>query len=357
MSAQLHGLASPRVRPLRGHKALSSQRRLLRWLTAGAIGLLLFSSLGFILYERNHHLARATELAERRAGGLADDLAQTLRVARVAIEQLESRVERLPEGAPVGDAVAAGRGEWARLLAALPLPFELHARDAAGADLAGGDAAGADLAGGDGMSTPANAQAQWPLAASDPAGWAVGNSVRRGESRERRVPIWRRARPNSHGVVAYSVELSQTALIERFESARERHRGGVSLFRVEPDGSGLTLLARAPVLESDLGKRFEGPLHVALKSASRGSFRDLTRIDDIERIVGFQRLDGDARDLVIGYGIETSAVLAAWRASLPIAAATTLMLLGLLLLGGQRMDRSLREADAAVRALHSSEAQ
>ncbi|MEO5695506.1 MAG: PAS domain-containing protein, partial [Burkholderiaceae bacterium] len=348
MTAQLPGSASPRVPPATGRGALSSQRRLLRLLTAGAIALLLFSSFGFVVYEREQHLSSATELASRRAAGLADDLAQTLRVARVAIEQLESRVDRLPDGVPVGNALETGYGEWDRLLAALPLPFELHARDAAGTDFAGGERA----------SLPGNPGAGRPLAAAaDPAGWVVGDSARRGEPPERRLPIWRPARANTHGIAAYSVELSQAALVERFEAARDRQRGGVALFRVEPDGSGLTLLARAPALDADLGKRFHGPLHVALKSASRGTFRDVTGIDGLERIVGFQRLDGDARDLVLGYGIETRAVLSAWRASMPIAATTTLMLLGLLLLGGQRMDRSLRDADAAVRALHSSQAQ
>ena len=72
-------------------------------------------------------------------------------------------------------------------------------------------------------------------------------------------------------------------------------------------------------------------------------------------MVAYQRLDGDAAELVVGYGMATDAVLASWRSLLPWAAGASLLLVGALVAGARRLDRALQAQAQQQQALQRSE--
>lgn len=342
--------------PSPGASALGAQRRLLRTLTLLAVLLLVGSVAWFSWHERQQEVEAATAQSVRRAAHVADELSQALRLARVATEQADARLQRLPPGASLNDVLGDPSSERAQLLATLALSFELHALDREGRAL--------DLAPGSGGHShegkqPAGhvhggsaTQAAAAAASAAAARWQVGDT--RGAPHARVIPLRRAAAPNPHGVVAYAVDLSHTAVVRRFDAERPQPGGGVALFRLEPDGS-TTVLARAPHNEDELGQRLRGPLAESLARAPAGVFEALTQIDQVHRVVAYQRLGGDAADLVVASGTATDAVLAGWRRSLPWSVAIALLLATGMLWGGWRLERSMGALAANQQALEQSE--
>ncbi|MDP3612477.1 MAG: PAS domain S-box protein, partial [Rubrivivax sp.] len=307
-------------------------------LAAALMALLVLASIGGVLaHERSQTLAQAAALSERRAGRLAGELGDALAVAAAAVQRIEARLEQVPNGESVSGVLATLLAEQRPLLAALPLPLRLVAVDADGRSLA------ADVA--------ASAEPE-TLPAAD--GWQVG--LTRGAAGSRSIPVLRRAVPHRHGVAAFLVELDHAALVARLESSRTLPAGGAAVFLIEADGS-TTLLARAPLVEAEIGQRLHGPLAQALPGSPRGWFNAPVRIDDVRRTVAYQRLDGELAELVVAYGLATDQVLADWRALLPWAAGAALLLLGGIGAGVRRLEAARQVQADQLQALQRSENQ
>ncbi len=324
--------------------ALRHQRHQVWLLTAGAVALLLGAVSWFQWNERTQEIRVASALAERRVSRLAEELTQALQMAQAAITQAEDTLKRLPARASVAATLDELALDQAPLLATLPLPVYVQAVDARGRTI-------------EPASNPALASAQDPeqlnsVVADTAATWVV--AATQGADGARSVPLLRRAGPNAHGIAAFTAKLDHQALVRRLESSRLREGGGAAVFRVDPDGS-LLLLARAPFAAAELGQRMRGPVAQALAKHPRGVFDATTQIDSLRRVVAYQRLQGDASNLVVTYGMETRSVLAAWSARLPQVAAITLVLAAGLLWGGWRLDRSLQALARGQQALQRSE--
>ena len=342
--------SSSAVDSLRADRAapdtLRSQRRLVWLLTASAILLLLAAVAAALWWERHQELDAATAQGVRQVARLADELTHSLELAKAAIAQDEARLQRAPAGSPIVAVLDAAAQERASLLALLPFPFELHALDAQGQvfDLKPSVPT-------DGAVTRREAR---PLPSAAEGAWQIGAT--QGAAGSRIVPLLRRAAPNPHGVAGYAADFDHAALVGRFEGDRMPDAGGAALFRIEPDGS-VQVLARAPHVDSELGRRFRGPLAQSLLRAPSGTFDSVTQIDSTRRVVAYQRLGGDAAGLVLTYGISSDAVLADWNRQLPVAALVTALLAAGMLWGGWRLEQSLRLLANEQEALARSENQ
>ena len=307
-------------------------------LAAGLMALLVLASMGgFLAHERLRTSEEAISLSGRRAGRLADELGDAMAVAAVAMRRMESRLEKLAPGETMAGVLAALTAEQRPLLDALPLPLRLVAVGGDGQPLAV-DAAGPGV----------------PESLPAVDGWQVG--LTRGTPGRRSVPLLRRAAPNPHGVAAFLVELDHAALVARLESSRTPVGGTAVLFRIDADGS-TTVLARAPHTEADLGRRVRGPLAAAVAQSPQGSYSALTVIDDQHRTLSYQRLGGELSQLVLGYGIASDALLAEWRAKLPVAAGVALLLLGGIGAGVFRLEKAQQAHAEQLQAFHRSENQ
>ena len=315
-------------------------------LTSVAILLLLSSVIGFFWHERKLALDQATGLAERRAARLADDLQQTLVLAKLAMAQAEQALSETAAANDINDARLAWTKQRSELLAKLALPFELRLIDARGQVVEPGRPA---LAAATAASSPA-LQRQAPTGAPDR--WQIGAT--QGQAGKRILPMVLRSERLPAGLAGFTVDLSHDALQQRFEADRLTTLGGIALFRVEADGSA-SVLARAPFVESELGTRVRGPLVQALKLAPSGSFDAMTQIDGRRRIVAYRRLSDGAEPLVLAYGMSTDVVLASWHGRLPYIAGISLLLSLGMAWGGWRLSQSLREMNRSHRALAQSE--
>ena len=320
--------------------------RLVRLLTASALLLLLVAVVLALWWERHQELDDASDQSVRRVAHLALELTQSLELAKVAIAQDEARLQRAAAGNPIGAVLGATAQERAALLALLPFPIELHALDAQGQVL--------DLAPSLHRVDAAAHRPVRPLPNAVDGAWQIGAT--QGAAGSRIVPLLRRAAPNVHGVAAYTADLDHAAMARRFEGDRMPVAGGAALFRIEPDGS-VQVLARAPHVESELGRRLRGPLTQALARAPSGVFDAVTQIDPTRRVVAYQRLGGDAAGLVLTYGISSDAVLADWHRQLPLAALVSALLAAGMLWGGWRLGQSLRSLANEQEALARSENQ
>jgi PAS domain S-box-containing protein len=313
-------------------------RRGVRWIAA-LIALLVVASAAAILWiERRQELGAATELASRRTSKLADDLQGALTVAQAALVQLESTLSAMPPGTPLERALPQALTDIAPLLASLPTPLAVQALGADGRPV--------------GPNTFPFSPDIPVLALPERSRWRVGSTF--GVAERRWVPLARRATINQHTVAAWLVAFDHPGLLMHLDSAREQEGGGTTLFRLDGDGS-TVVLARVPHKDTELGQRIRGPVATALPRAAQGSFVAVTQIDQVERVVAYQRLEGDASDLVLAYGIATEAVLRPWRAALPWAGAIVTLLLAALGLGAYRLDRALRVQQVQQAALHESE--
>lgn len=311
------------------------ERWLLRAVTALAILLLIGGTSGFLWHERQRTLDEARDLAVRQVARLAQDMEQSLALARVTIEQAESRLLALRPGSLANTSQAEAAAERAALLSKLPLPFELHALDRDGQVL--GLVSPTARAG-----MPSGVQASRPTGALKPGHWQVGNAA--GPPQGRKLPLVWSAVPNPHGITAYEAAFSFNALLDRLEADRAGKRGGAGVFRIEHDGS-VTVLARAPFAESELGRTLtlRTPWVQALATSRQGVARTHSPLDGIQRQVAFQRLDRAADSLVIAYGVADQDALASWSAQLPAVLAGALLLALGMAYGGWRLDRSLRD--------------
>lgn len=323
-------------------RPLSAARRALRLLGASVL-LLLALSACYAWQARQVQIEAASLTAQRRVERLAAALGQTLALGELAIRQTEARVAALPPGRSLPDVLGPVDLERRQLLRALPVPFEVQAHDAQGRAIGWpAGQVGEGLA--EGLPTSRQAwQAQPPVAG--------------GPSGERRLPVLRIAQANGQGVAAYAINLLHPALVQRFEADRHLPGGGVALFRIDADGGGITLLARAPFVEAELGKRLRGPLFKAIQQRPAGWFDDQTQVDGLRRVVAYQRLDGAASSLLLAVGMRTDDVLLAWHAALPWQGGITALILGLALFGLAWLDRVLRSTEAATAAVQRSEAQ
>lgn len=332
-----------------GAAAVLSRQRWLLWSLAVGGTLLLFAGSGsFALYVRASEIAGAGAVAERRANRMASEIEQTLKIAAVAIDQTEQGLQRLPIRPAEAGALDTAARERAQLLRALPLPFEIEALDAQGRVIAGQEWPGPvpNLLGPAQPSSPATADR-----------WRVGDPVLAGTPPQQYLPLLRRAAPAAQGAAWHAVLLSHSALVERL-NRDPVPGGGAVLFRIERDDSAITILAHTSFIKDALGRRVTGPLwRVLQQQKTAGHFSDRTQLDNIARIVGYRRLAGAATDLVLADAIQSDAVLADWRAAVPVQAGITLALGALLLLGAQRLDRSLRASAADYAALARSEDQ
>ena len=322
---------------------LTAARRSLRLLGAAALALLLAVAAAYAWQTRRMQIEASSATAQRRVDRLAEALTQALALGELAISQVETLVAALPQGRSLAEALAHAGQDRQQLLRALPLPFDVQACDARGCPMGGP---------GGGQGLPAAATLP-----TDAPGWTVQLPGAKLAAAERRLVLLRPAAANAHGITAYAIELQHSALVARLESDRQLPGGGVALFRVEPDDSGITLLARAPFVEGELGKRLRGPLFMAVRQSPTGWFDDQTQVDGHRRVVAYQRLGGAASPLLLAYGLRTDDVLVAWRASLPWQAGTTLLALAMAVLGLVWLDRVLRRAQTATLAVQRSEAQ
>jgi len=310
----------------------ASERRLLHWLTASTIGLLLAGTFAFAWQERQRTLNDAGDVAARRVSRLVNDVEQSLAVARKAIEQSEARLQLRAPGTPPESWLGEAAADRAALLSTLPLPFELHALDQ--------DGHANDLVAFGSNPAPKAAQSrQHDVTNLPPDRWHVG--LTRGPPMSRVIPLAWKAAPNNHGITAYSADIAFTPLITRLESERAPNGGGVALFRLEPGGS-VTVLARAPHDETHLKQPVDAPLAQLLTSHEGGIFDTVGQLDGVARRVAFQRLNNGADQLVIVYGIPTTTVLAGWYGQLPYLLGACALLTLAMGYGNRRLDRSLR---------------
>lgn len=330
--------------PAPAEDELLAQRRQVWLLTAGAVALLLGAVIWFQWLQQRQEIGAASALGERRAANLAAELTRTLQSANVAIAQWEDKLQRVPAGTSLSQALHELALGQASLLATLPVPIQLHAVDARGRSI--------ELAPG---SAPASgADRGYTNLADLPASGSWRASPTQGAEGSRVLPLLRRAPPNAHGIVAYAVELDHQALVARLERSRLPQGGGAAVFLAEPDGSVL-VLARAPYVNAELGRRLRGPVAQALTSQPRGVVDTVTQIDQVRRVVAYQRLPVDSANLLVTYGMETRGVLADWTSQLPLVAGVTLLLVVGLLWGGWRLDRSLQAGARGRQALLRSE--
>jgi PAS domain S-box-containing protein len=320
-------------------------RLLVRALSLATALLVVCSVAWYMWHERAQALASAAALSKHRVSGLAEDLSQTLQLAQLAVAQAEAHLQALPPGAALHGALGEAPAERAQVLARLPLPFELHALDDHGHVL--------ELAPRDTLAPgAAHDPHQHPVPLPGRGGWQPG--LTQGAPGRMVVPLLRRAAPSGRGVAAYVVDLDHAALLRRLEAQRVANGGGITLFRVEPDGS-TTVLARVPFVAAELGMRVRGPVALALPQAPSGSFDALTLIDKVWRHVAYQRLDGDAASLVLAYGMAHDATLADWRATVPWAAGLALLVATGVLAIGWRLEQSLAALQRHQQALARSE--
>jgi PAS domain S-box-containing protein len=329
---------------------LRTQRRVFRGLTVALTLLLLAVVAWFQWQTRANQLDVAAGFAERQADLLAEDLHQVLAMAEVAIEQTEARLRDADEGRSLGEVLARGDAERARLLAALPLPFDLHALDASGRSIDAAAVPGAD---------PLPDPRQDHVHALPPAGdrtWMV-NPVQ-GPANRRYLPITRWAEDEHRGIAAFSVDVDHAALLARLGGGRAPVGGSTGLYRL--DAAGLPMvLAQVPFVEAELGRTLQDglaqALEQALAQAPRGVFQAAGRVDGVPRLQAYRRLSVGAEQLVVVYGIDTTQLLATWRQRLPLAVLGSLLLAACLLWGGRRLDRSLQSVVHGQRALVRSE--
>lgn len=312
-------------------------RRLLVAATLSAMALVLGASAGFLWLERTRALTDATELAAHSANRLATDLQQSLTVARTAIDQFDQRLQQAsaqPLQTPAPDLARS----QAELLAALPLPFRLHALGPHSREI--------DLIGR--LAPLAVGHHPVPRQAAVPGRWGVGDTT--GLPHDGVIPLSWPAAPNNQGISGYSVDLGFDTLLRWLSSELRHPADRISLFRMNGDGS-VTLLARAPAVGVQLGTAVSAVWVAHAERATSGIVDLVSPFDGVARHVAYQRLGGPADSLVLLYGTSTEAALALWSARLPYLAGLALLLAAVMGWGGWRLERSLRALADSERKL------
>jgi PAS domain S-box-containing protein len=309
--------------------AIQKKHGMLTATTLGAIALVLGASASFLWTERERVLDETTELAERGARRLANDLQQSLTVASIAIDQFNSRLQ-LASSQPFDTPVAQMAQSQAELLAALQLPFRLSAigpNDSA-ISLIGSTEAAAD----------AQTRTQKLLEETGKTRWGVGNTV--GLPDNGMVPLVWRSEPNAQGIVGYAVGLRFDALQQWLEEERRNEGDRISLFRMNTDGSA-TLLARAPRVNAELGVNVTTAWVARAEQSATGVVDVISQIDGVPRRVAYVRLRGPANQLVLVYGANTETALALWSQRVPYLLGLALVLSLGIGMAGWRLRRTL----------------
>ncbi|WP_234264000.1 PAS domain-containing protein [Hydrogenophaga sp. NFH-34] len=278
-------------------------RRWLLTLAGCVMGLLVALSAGLLGVQRGAALDRARAQAHREVLRLAAELEQSLRLAQASIAA---------SGREVGSDAEALQRLHRPLVDSLSLPFTWRR-----------------LPEGDGL------EIGWPAGV-----WQPG--LAREEAGHWVLPLrWRDASAQQDDPAMYEVALSREALLARFASEGLPAGGSMSLFRLEDDGA-TTVLVRHPLVAAEQGRRLMGHVADAVRQQDSGVFDAQAQIDGVRRIVGYQRLNGGARRLVVVYALPTQGVLAPWNSVLPLAVALTLLVAAAVAYGAWRLDRSLQ---------------
>lgn len=305
-------------------------RRLLTVLTLGAVVILWAGTAAFLWRDRQLTLQATGEHTARQALRLSQDLEQTLKVARTVINQFDERLQ-IASSSPFQPSPVAGAEANAELLAALPLPFELHALTENGHAQA--------LVG---LDQPAKRQhanhhhSDKPLA---PGVWSLGDVA--SLTQHHTLPLSWPATTNLHLVKGYGVDLSFAALQSWLDRDRKQANDRVSLFWLNPDGSA-TLLARSPNEPERPGQRVTADWVAAANANPHGVIDLVSQIDQQHRRVAFHRLSGPANTLAVVYGSDIRSALGAWWSQLPYLVGLTLFLSVAMGYGGWRLNRALR---------------
>ena len=331
-SAHNDRMATPPIAPDASGSAPSTHdhRRLLTVLTLGAVVILWAGTAAFLWRDRQLTLQATSEHTARQALRLSQDLEQTLKVARTVISQFDERLQ-IASSSPFQPSPVTGAAANAELLAALPLPFELHALTENGHAQA--------LVG---LDQPAKRQhanhhhSDKPLA---PGVWSLGDVASLTEHHT--LPLSWPATPNLHLVRGYGVDLSFAALQSWLDRDRKQVNDRVSLFWLNPDGSA-TLLARSPNEPERFGQRVTADWVATANANPNGVIDLISQIDQQHRRVAFQRLSGPANPLVVVYGSDIRTALGAWWSQLPYLMGLTLFLSIAMGFGGWRLNRALK---------------
>jgi len=312
-------------RPARS--ASTQQHQRFQQLAALAIATLVGASLFYLWHDRQQSLDEARLQITRSTLRLSQELAQTLSLAKVSIDQAERRLALLPVGwlrniAP-GDAV-----ERAALVAVLGLPFELSAITVDGHSVALID-------------SPASADRQvWlaPPADVTPGLWHLAQAGRTDSTHF--VSLFWPAAPNLHGVSGYRVDLPSAELNRRLVSDRFSAGSRVAVWHWD-NTLGATLLAGAG--EGGQSVADAQPTLLQAWSRSDQGLVDLHNGDTTEpNVMAFHKLPGNAHALIVTHEVSRDVLLAPWAAKLPWTIGLVLLLSAGMGYGGWRLDRSLQ---------------
>ncbi|QCB48086.1 PAS domain-containing protein [Hydrogenophaga sp. PAMC20947] len=306
------------------------QRWLLVVLMLGTVVLLWVATAAFLWRDRHLTLEATSTHTSRQALRLSQDLDQTLKVARTSIAQFDERLQRASttpfQASPSTEAEAN-----AELLAALPLPFELHVLAPEGHTQAL-----VGLLNPSKRLQPEHHNGGKPL---PPGTWSLGSVEFL--TGQQTLPLSWPATPNLHRVTGYGVDLSFASLQNWLDRDRKLPDDRVSLFWLNDDGSA-TLLARSPNVPERLGRRVTADWVAPALQQPSGVLDLVSQIDQHHRRVAYHRLAGAASSLVIVYGADIPAALSAWRAQLPFLVGLVLLLSLAMGFGGWRLNRALR---------------
>ena len=305
------------------------QRRLLIALTVGAIALLVAGTSAFLWHDRQLILQATSEHTARQALRLSQDLEQTLKVAHTSISQFDARLQ-LASTTPFQPQPSTGAEANAELLAALPLPFELHA-------LAPGGHTHALV----GVTNPARRNQPDHHLSDKPilnGTWSLGSIELL--TAQQMLPLSWPATPNLHGVTGYGVDLSFASLQTWLDRDRKRPDDRISLFWLNGDGSA-TLLARSPNVPGQLGQTVTADWVAGAMQQPNGVLDLVSQLDQQQRRVAYHRLTGAASSLVIVYGADIRTALTAWRAQWPYLIGLVLLLSMAMVYGSWRLNRAL----------------
>ncbi len=264
-----------------GEDSISSQRQ---WLLAAALGTIVFMLAAlatFLWREHGLAIAKTGDRAVRHSAGLAQDLEQTLNIARTVISQVDAQLRPASAGATAFSGLPKG-DRFSTVLSSLPLPFQLHAIGPQGRAIAVAEtlvqSATAEQTHRHPASEPLSAE-RWGLSPVDPL------------SQTHMVPLVWKAATNTEGVQGYAVDLSLAALRAWLERERIGSDDRVSLFWMNGDGTA-TLLARAPAEPNENGQRLRAPWMADTQRSADGIVEQRGALDGAPRLAAFHRLSG-----------------------------------------------------------------
>ena len=318
----------------------SAQRRLLLAAAMGMIALMLLAVSAFVWREHELALQQTGERATRLSQRLAQDLEQTLTVAQTVISQVDAKLQPAT-GSVLHSSDLPSPHTYTSILAALPLPFDLHAIGTQGQSIAIlGTLGGPPIGIRQHVHTGSHAliAERWTLSTKDQA---LKSDI---------LPLAWKASVNADGVEGYGVDLSLGALNQWLEGERMASDDRALLFWMNADGTA-TLMARAPSVPAEIGQTLRAPWVAAANGAEAGLVDQLSALDGVPRRVAFQRLGDAASDMVVVYGAGTEMALADWRAKLPFFLGLALLLTASVAYGAWRLDRSLRALTQSKRQL------